>query len=407
MNQASTAMNWLFTDMNSYFASVEQNFRPELRNRPVAVVPVESDHTSVIAASYEAKKFGIKTGTKVGDARQMCPGLLLVQARPRLYVQIHHALLRCVDRCAPIYKVYSIDEWAVRLVGKECEPDQARLLGERIKREIREEFGPWLTCSIGIAPTRLLAKIASDLQKPDGLTVLKVGDLPGKLEHLHLQSLCGIGEGMLARLNRNGVHTITQLWNINRQQAIAIWGSVSGAHWWMGFRGHDEPEIPTTTRSMSHANVLSPERRTEQGAYGILVRLTCRLGARLRAGEYCARSLRMSIKDVRGNHFSQAVDLPCVQDTPTLLHEFERLWQKRPRSIAAPLKVGVDVAGLTPAAFVAKPLFDEIEKPQRLSKAIDKINQRWGQASIYVGSMHDFRGHMDDKIAFGRIPPTV
>jgi DNA polymerase IV len=407
MPDHSSLMNWLFTDMNSYFASVEQHFRPELRNRPVAVVPVESDHTSVIAASYEAKKFGVKTGTRVGDARQMCPGILLIQARPRLYVQIHHALLRCVDQCAPIYKVYSIDEWAVRLVGKEREPNQARVLGEQIKQHIRDEFGPWMTCSIGIAPTRLLAKIASDLQKPDGFTVLQPSDLPGKLAHLTLKSLCGIGEGMLTRLNRNGVHTVTDLWNINRQQAIAIWGSVSGGHWWNGFRGHDEPEIPTATRSMSHANVLAPRLRTVQGAHGILVRLTCRLAARLRHGEYCARAFRISVKDVRGNHFAMGTDLPSIQDTPTLLHEFERLWQRYPRDLAAPMKVGVDVSGLTPAAFVARPLFDEIEKPQRLSKAIDKINQRWGQSSIYVGSMHDFRGHMDDKIAFGRIPPPV
>jgi DNA polymerase-4 len=407
MNLAPSQMNWLFTDMNSYFASVEQHFRPELRNRPVAVVPLESDFTSVIAASYEAKKFGVKTGTKVGDARRMCPGLMLIQCRPKLYVKTHHALLRCVDQCAPIHKVYSIDEWAIRLLGTEREPTKARMLGEQIKRIIREEFGPWLTCSIGIAPSRLLAKIASDLQKPDGLTVLHQDELPGPLLHLTLKSLCGIGDGMLARLNRAGVHTVDQLWNINRRQAVEIWGSVSGGHWWNGFRGIDEPEIPTSTRSMSHAHVLGPQRRNSDGAYGVLVRLTCRLGARLRLGEYCAGSLRLSIKDVRGNHFSKAVELASVADTPTLLHAFEQLWQTRPRNMAAPMKVGVDVAGLKPAASVAAPLFDEIDKPQRLSVAMDKINQRWGQSSIYVGTMHDFRGHMDDKIAWGRIPPTV
>jgi DNA polymerase-4 len=96
-------MKWLFIDMNSYFASVEQHFRPELRWRAVAVVPVESDFTSVIASSYEAKRCGVKTGTRVGDAKRMCPGIELVRARPKIYVQVHHAILRSVDKCAPVH----------------------------------------------------------------------------------------------------------------------------------------------------------------------------------------------------------------------------------------------------------------------------------------------------------------
>src|SRR5271154_2905282 len=104
------AMNWLFIDMNSYFASVEQHLRPELRGRAVAVIPVESEHTCVIAASYDAKIHGVKTGTRVSDARRLCPGITIVKARPDIYVQVHHAILRSVDKCAPIHKVYSIDE---------------------------------------------------------------------------------------------------------------------------------------------------------------------------------------------------------------------------------------------------------------------------------------------------------
>jgi DNA polymerase IV len=133
-------MNWLFIDMNSYFASVEQHHRPELRDRPIAVVPVESDYTSVIASSYQAKRHGVKTGTKVGDAKRLCPGIELVMARPKLYVQVHHALLRSVDKCAPIHKVYSIDEWSIRLVGAEQKPEIATALGRKIKRQILEDF---------------------------------------------------------------------------------------------------------------------------------------------------------------------------------------------------------------------------------------------------------------------------
>src|SRR5262245_53022329 len=106
-------MNWLFTDMDAYFASVEQHLRPELRGRPVGVIPVETESTCVIAASYDAKRYGVKTGTGVRDARRLCPGIKLVKARPSIYVEKHHELLRSVDQIAQVEKVYSIDEWSV------------------------------------------------------------------------------------------------------------------------------------------------------------------------------------------------------------------------------------------------------------------------------------------------------
>ena len=151
-------MNWLFTDMDAYFASVEQYLRPELRGRPVGVIPVETESTCVIAASYEAKRHGVKTGTGVRDARRLCPGIQLVKARPSIYVEKHHELLRSVDQIAQVEKVYSIDEWSVKLRGQQRDPAAARLLAEEVKRRVLQDFGPWLSCSIGVAPTRLLAK---------------------------------------------------------------------------------------------------------------------------------------------------------------------------------------------------------------------------------------------------------
>ena len=396
-------MNWLFIDMNSYFASVEQHHRPELRGRPVAVVPVESDYTSVIASSVQAKRCGVKTGTKVGDAKRLCPGIELVLARPKLYVQVHHALLRSVDKCAPIHKVYSIDEWSIRLTGAEQKVEVASELGRKIKRQVLQDFSPYLTCSIGVAPTRLLAKIASDLKKPDGLTVLGVEDLPDRLENFSLDDLCGIGHGMLKRLDAFGLRTVAELWAISKRQAIEVWGSVGGASWWSGFHGIDEPEAASRRRSMSHENVLAPEFRNERDAYGILVRLVCRLGARLRADGYFAQYLRVNLKDVRGGYWSDGIGLPCVQDTPTLLEKFRGLWERRVLG-GAPMKVGADVSELSPASQVSPTLFDELERPRRVSMAIDKINQHWGASTIYFGSMHEYRHRMDDKIAFGRIP---
>lgn len=398
--------NWMLIDMNSFFASVEQHLRPALRGRPVAVIPVESEHTSVIAASRDAKRCGVRTGTRVKEARQLCPEIVIVKARPDVYVRVHHAILRSIDKVLPVEKVYSIDEWAIRLMGAERTRDRAVVLARQIKRQLLKDFSPFLACSIGIAPTRLLAKIACDLQKPDGLTVLTPDDLPTRLEHMDLQDLCGIGRNMLARLQSNGIKTVRDLWAIDKREAIRIWGSVQGGYWWAGFHGIDEPELPTRHSSMSHANVLSPEFRNDAGAYGILTRLICRLGARLRHEKYVAQRLHVYLKDPDDLGWSQQIDLAFVQDTATLLAQFEKLWQRR-TWIQRPLQVGATVTGLVLADQVAAPLFREMEKPQDVSQAIDKINRRWGPMAVYVGSIHDFRQPMDDKIAFGRIPSAV
>ncbi len=397
-------MNWLLTDMDSYFASVEQYLRPELRGRSVGVIPVETDSTCVIAASYDAKRLGVKVGTSVREARRLCPGILLVRARPQVYSQVHRRILQGVDQCAEVHRVYSVDEWTVRLRGEERQPDKARNLARDVKRRILEDFGPWMTCSIGIAPTRLLAKIASKLEKPDGLTVLSVDDMPRRIENLSLDDLYGISRGMLARFDKHGIRSVRELWEVSREQAVRIWGSVSGHHWWAGFHGHDEPELPTARRSMSHANVLDPRFRNEEGACCIMARLVCKLAERLRRSGYLARSLRISVGDECGGSFSEEIGLPSVHDTPTLLRQFYVLWRRRTPGVCPIKKVDVSVAGLVPALQTPRSLFDETEKLQRLSRSIDKINNRLGPLSVYFGPVHNYRHLMESKIAFGRIP---
>lgn len=400
-------MNWVLTDMDSYFASVEQHLRPELRGRPVGVIPVETESTCVIAASYDAKRLGVKVGTGVREARRLCPGIALVKARPKIYVQMHHRILQSVDKCAEVHRVYSIDEWTVRLRGGDRDPERARKLAQDTKRQILGDFGRWMTCSIGIAPTRLLAKIASNLQKPDGLTVLSVADMPGRVEHLSLKDLCGISDGMLARLDKHGIHTVRALWEASRDDAIRIWGSVSGADWWAGFHGYDEPEVPTRRHSMSHGSVLEPRFRNEEGAHGIMVRLVCKLAHRLRQGGYLAKSLRISVRDEQGGSSTEEIGLPSANDTSTLLQQFYKLWQRRSPGVRPIKKVEVSVAGLVLASQVSRPLFAEAEKLQRLSQTIDAINDRWGPSTVYFGPVHDYRQPMENKIAFGRIPDEL
>ena len=187
------SLNWLFVDLNSYFASVEQQDRPELRGRPVAVVPMLADTTVCIAASYEAKAFGVRTGTVVADAKRMCPGIELVEARHELYVHYHHRIVEAVESCLPVASVLSIDEMACRLMGRERPLLAALELGRSVKARIREHAGETLRCSVGLATNRYLAKIASDMEKPDGLVALPKDILAEALSRLELRDLPGVG----------------------------------------------------------------------------------------------------------------------------------------------------------------------------------------------------------------------
>jgi DNA polymerase-4 len=409
MSQDAIRFNWLFIDMNSFFASAEQHLRPELRGRMVGVIPVQSEESCVIAASADAKRMGVKVGTRVREARRLCPEIVLVKARPALYVTLHQAIGRSIDRCAPIHKVYSIDEWAIRLVDSAQEPDHALELARRIKREILRDFSPWLMCSIGIAQTRLLAKIASDMRKPDGLTTLHTSELPARLEDHELDDLPGIAQGLLSRLHAAGIRTVRQLWDLSPQQSRKVWGSVQGEYWWHGFHGHDMPEPPTRRRSINRANMLPPEHRDDAGAHAILVRLLCNGAQQLRHEGYVAHSLHIHVRTYNRREWQSQTALEGTQDTLTIVRLFESMWSTRPwasrESEWRPFaKVAITLSGLTALENVTPLLFQETKPLTPLSRTMDRINSRWGRNTVYLGSIHNCRHEMEDKIAFGRIP---
>src|SRR5882672_3946920 len=171
-------VNWLFLDMNSYFASVEQQVQPRLRGKPTAVVTVDADSTVCIAASYEAKAFGVSTGTALGEARKKCPDLNVVVARHEIYVDYHKKIQQAVeDKCLHVSKIISIDEMECRLGGRDRQIPNAQELARQVKQAIYS-VGEMLHCSVGLAPNRFLAKIASNLQKPNGLATITHSQLP-------------------------------------------------------------------------------------------------------------------------------------------------------------------------------------------------------------------------------------
>jgi DNA polymerase-4 len=408
-------LRWLYIDFNSFFASVEQQLNPELRGKPVVVVPVESDFTSAIAASYEAKAFGIKTGTPIHEAKRLCRDVICVHADHEHYVDFHHRIQQEIEKHLPISKVCSIDEVACCLMDNENSPERATQIALAIKKGLAKNIGECVTCSIGIAPNIYLAKVAGELQKPDGLVVLPLAGLPGPLLYLKLKDLPGIGHNMNERLHRKGIGTMRDLWKLSPVEMRKAWGSVWGERMWYYLRGVELEEEPTTRRSIGHSHVLSPEMRPAENARLVGRRLTLKAASRLRRMDYYAAHFSLSVRLENGMRYYAESHCYRAQDSLTFLHMLDKLWQRLMHNVRGERikKVSINMQNLIAASDLQPELIPELpeedikhrEKWERMSKALDKINQKYGRDSILLGATTEQRkGFTGTKIAFTRIP---
>ncbi len=428
-----------FVDFNSYFASVEQQVRPELRGRPVGVVPMMAESTCCIAASYEAKRFGVKTGTMVHEARKMCPNITFIVARHELYVHYHQLAVAAVDRIVPVRQVMSIDEMECELPTRWRTREKAAELAAAVKKEILSTVGDQLHTSIGVAANTLLGKLASDMQKPNGLVILEMEEIPGVLLHLKLQDINGIGRNMLARLKQCHIHTIEQLYSAPRDLLHTVWGGVAGDEMYDKLRGVWYAPRETVACSLGHSHILPPDMRNPRGAFGVLNRLTQKAAMRLRKRGFYATSMSVS---VRSDHRyrtapggSQDANFSETQDTQFFLHTLHTLWQTGLCDLQHPKAVGMVLHGLVPAAMHTLSLFDSMGEPadiaprcrgklhsatgcglasvqnthvrrdpKRLLAAMDTINKSQGKNALYFAAAHDALDNAPMRIAFNRIP---
>jgi DNA polymerase IV len=394
-------LRFLFVDMNSYFASCEQQDRPELRGKPVAVIPVEADTTCCLAASYEAKAWGIKTGTAVWQAKKICPDLNCIVARPRRYMELHDKIVKSIAKCIPIYQVMSIDEMACKLLGDEREPGQAIKIGEAIKREIYARVGEHMHCSIGVAPNGLLAKMAGDMKKPNGLTLLPSEDLPHRMFALKLNDFPGIGRQMEKRFNMYNIFTVEQLYQLNVKQLSLVWGSkIHGERWYHQIRGDEVYEKPIRRRTVGQSHILPPDFRTDDGMKSVFVRLIHKACGRLREMNYWARHLSISIAYQTHGHWDAGTYLSPCQDTLSILEAFGQLWKRRP-SVPLPIQVSMVLTRLTPNQATAPSLFDEDRDRNALGHTMDRINKLFGKQSVYFGGLIGAEDTAPQRIPFG------
>ena len=366
-----------------------------------------TDRTCCIAVSYEARSYGIKTGTNVGEARRRCPQLRVVAGQHKHYVRIHHQIVAAVETVLPVEKVCSIDEMVCQLSPQHREVGRARQLAQEVKEAIYQQVGVALRCSVGLAPNRFLAKVASNLKKPNGLTTITHEDLPQKLYTLELSDFPGIGRNMRRRLESKGIRTTRQLCGLSRRQLVEVWESVLCEHWWYRLRGEEFQEKSTKRRTLGHSHVLPPKLRNDEGVRAVFVRLLHKAAMRLRRIDYWASRLVIKLVYCDGwPKWKCVVYLGRCQDTPSILKAFERAWQNRPLG-GRPLHPSITLIDLTPGASVTPSLFIEERHALAAAQTMDAVNERFGANSVYFASMHEARNAAPLRIAFTNIPDVA
>jgi DNA polymerase-4 len=425
---------FLHIDLNSFFASVEQQIHPEYRGKPLGVCGTMADTGALIAASYEAKALGIHTLTKVGEAKRLCPEIILVDGSHSVYSEYSHKIAAAVERCCPVAHTPSIDEMVCQLIGRECEPPNARRIALEIKQAIKDDVGETLRCSIGMAPNRYLAKIASDMQKPDGLIGLLPSQLPRAIAHLALRDLPGVGAKTEKRLNAKGITTMEQLLALDRNAMHKLWDSVWGDrlyHWLRGAdSGDDGAPVPSELqKSLGHSHVLGPEFRSDEGAWSVAHKLLHKAAMRLRMEHFYCGSLSVAVKyaltreqteraaragaktkqhtsGIQHLGWGMEAKFRECQDTLSLLDVLKKVWAKRPQGpeYERPFFVGVTLRELLPESEHQADLFGEPDQRNQLSATMDKLNLKYGHTTLHFAGMLPARETAPTRIAFTQIP---
>lgn len=418
---------YLYLDFDSFFAAAEQHFNPDLRGKPVGVVPLDSPYTGCIAVSREAKSRGLKSNVSITEARQTVADMIFVVARPDAYVRLHHRILEVIETCLPVTKVRSIDELVCQLVPSEAAAPAA--LAQRIKQALADNFSSTLTCSIGIASTELLAKIGAEMNKPDGFTLLNSADLPGRLDHLQLTKLPGISAGIERRLHAAQIYDFPSLWQLGAKHLRALWGNIEGERFWNGLHGHHVERPQTVKRMFGHSRMLPADWRKPEKVHECARQLTLSAARRLRRAGLKASRMTVSLRErrygsaraIRNSTGRWGCEIPFApaRDDHTflaILSDAISLYQRE--ASFSPGAVSVMLHGLVGQEARQGDLFLNASNPlsregqcgrkekwERLSDTVDQLRTIHGPSAASFGPKAELPGgYLGAKIAFGRIP---
>ena len=395
-------------DLNSCFATVEQQARPLLRGRPLGITNRISPNCCMIAASIEAKKLGVKTGMGRREAESICPNLIIVETDPPKYHWAYRNLMRIMGSYSPIIKMKSIDEGLIDFHGM---PQQdLAVVGHEIKQRLREDVGCWMKCNVGIGPNRFWAKMAAGLHKPDGLDVVDHNNIVEILSTLKLTDLTGIARRTERRLLQHGINTPLEMLGASQQELTAALGSkVIASHWYNRLRGFEVDDWQTHQGQVGRQFVLDQRTNDNEVLLSRLQYLAQTSAMKLRAGNHDARGILVwctfgdtpKFANNRPDGFwcrRQMFPTPAYTDQE-IFRRAQKLFLERPDRVVT--CIGVTCYGLVPSNRSQTSLDPRDARDDHLTSAVDTVNKRYGNFVLTYADALSGKRVIKQKIPFG------
>lgn len=388
-------------DLNSCFASIEQQARPLLRGRPVAVVNRRTENATIVTASYEAKACGVKVGMRLKEASRLAPGLIAVESDPPKYRYVYRKLLAIMGTYSPHVVMKSIDEGVMDFHGTVL-PGSLADIGYDIKRRLKDEVGCAMRCNVGIGPNRFLAKTAASLHKPDGFDTIDHTNLRSTLAELTLTDLTGIAQRYEARLNAVGVYTPLEFLDASSEALrTSVFKSVVGEEWYRRLRGYEVDDRTFGVKTIGRQYVLESRDLPRSEVIRRLHHLCESVGYRLRSLQKAARGVLVyaRIYDRQRWHRRSLAQLPFFSDK-AIYAQAALLFTGAPKG---PIReIGISCYHLEDGISNQLTLFgDELACEQRVAMAVDTINQRFGDRTIHAAGTLGTDFYVKQKVPFG------
>lgn len=396
--------NIMHIDLNSCFATVEQQAHPSLRGRPMGVTNRLTSHATVIACSYEAKGMGVRVGTSYQEAKQLAPGFVMVETDPPKYHYVYQKLASIMKSYSPKIKMKSIDEGIIDFHGTRQHINNRSLeaIGFEIKQRLQTEVGSWMRCNIGIAPNHFLAKLAAGLHKPDGMDIIDHRNLRSIYRSLQLTDLPGIADHYAARLNANAIFTPLQFLEarpevLHRQ----VFKSIVGQQWHSRLRGYEVDDVTTNMGMVGRQFVLDGQTHDEQKLLSRLHYLCQTTGMKLRYNNVDARGVAVWARYASGETFFVRKMHKTVFYTDQAIYErIMYLFNQRAKHMDVSA-IGLYCYGLAPTNRQQLGLLDDVTMAEDLTQAMDEVNERFGNFTLTYANALEGKRVVKQKIPFG------
>lgn len=375
----------IHVDMDAFYAAVEQRDHPELRGKPVVIGGKTQFRGVVSTASYEARKFGIHSAMPLTEAYRRCPQAVFLPPDLAKYREASQKIMQIFHFYTPLVEALSLDEAFLDVTGSQRLFGNSELIGQKIKKRIKEELD--LTASIGIAPNKFLAKLASDLDKPDGLVVIKLDEIKTKLWPLSVKKLWGIGGKSAQRLKELNIKTIGQLAQTDVNLLVNLLGSWGVEVHQLANGVDHRPVVPEReAHSIGHETTFSEDIGNRELLQNVLLDLAQDVGWRLRRANLKSRTivLKMRLQDFQTITRNHTLCEETNRDD-IIYQEAVKLFNKNFSGEQSLRLIGVTAAGLVDANQARRQvsLFsEEKDKSQELYQALDKINNKYGKKTI-------------------------